>query len=104
MNSRQIVKEERQMIFIITDNRVNNLEAYLPLAKAFVLDTLNDTGCHGVEICTDETNPNRVVFLSRWESKQDFAAHCNGTTFTKHIPGMVPYYISGTDTFLDILE
>lgn len=92
------------MVLVITDNRVNDREAYLPLAKAFAADAANDRGCHGMEVCVDPEIKDRVVFLSRWETKADFEAHVQGKSFAKHIPGMGPYYISGTDTFLEITE
>ena len=90
------------MIIVITDNRVKDREAYLPLAKAFAEDGSHDKGCHGMQVFTDPEQADRVVFLSRWDSREDFLAHVQGTSFAKHIPGMGPYYISGTDTFLEV--
>ena len=92
------------MILVITDNRVKDREAYMPLGKAFVKDTWSDYGCHSMELCADPDKADRVVFVSKWSSKEDFMAHVQGSTFAKHIPGMAPYYVSGTDTFLDIAE
>ena len=89
------------MIIVITDNRVKDREAYLPLAKAFAEDGSHDKGCHGMQAFTDPEQADRVVFLSRWDSREDFLAHVQGPSFAKHIPGMGPYYISGTDTFLE---
>lgn len=88
------------MILVITDNKVKNREDYLPLAKAFVQDVLHEKGCQSMEVLKDMEESDRVVFLSRWDSKADFEAHVQGDTFRKHIPGMAPYYVSGTDTFL----
>lgn len=89
------------MTIVITDNRVKDVAAYLPLAKAFVEDAKHEKGCHGMTVCTDPEQEGRVVFLSRWDSREDFLAHVQGAAFAKHIPGMGPYYLSGTDTFLD---
>ncbi len=89
------------MIAVITENKVRNREAYLPLAKAFAADAANDRGCLGMEVYIKPGEPDKVVFLSRWESKKDFQAHVEGPSFSRHIPGMGAYYIAGTDTFLE---
>ena len=44
---------------------------------------------------------DRVVYISRWETKEDFQATVGGAVFNKHIPAMAPYYVSGTDSFLE---
>ncbi len=97
-------RKGKNMTIVITDNCVNDTAAYLPLAKAFVEDAGNDKGCHGMKICTDPERPDHVVFLSRWDSREDFMAHVQGPSFAKHIPGMSPYYVSGTDTFLEEVQ
>lgn len=89
------------MITVITDNRVKEREKYLPLAKAFIQDALQEKGCRGMEVFQDMESADRVVFISRWDAKADFEAHVQGNAFQKHIPGMAPYYVSGTDTFLE---
>jgi quinol monooxygenase YgiN len=91
------------MTLVITDNRVKDREAYLPLAKAFAKDGAHDKGCHGMTVYMDPEISDRVVFVSKWDSKDDFLAHVQGSSFAKHIPGMGPYYISGTDTFLELV-
>lgn len=91
------------MTIVITDNQVKDTAAYLPLAKAFAEDSRHDKGCRGMQVCTDPEQPGRVVFLSRWDSREDFLAHVQGATFAKHVSGLAPYYVSGTDTFLEEL-
>ncbi len=92
------------MITVVTDNRVKEREAYLPLAKAFAKDVLLEKGCQSMEVLRDTEAEDRVVYLSRWDSKADFEAHIQGKAFEKHIPKMAPYYISGTDTFLESVD
>ena len=89
------------MVTVITDNRVKDREAYLPLAKAFAADAAHDRGCHSMKVLLDPEQADRVVFISEWDKKEDFLAHVQGPSFAKHIPGMGPYYVSGTDTFLE---
>lgn len=90
------------MTTVITANKIKNRDAYLPLAKAFAADTAaNDKGCHGMEVLVNPKSNDEVTFISRWDSQEDFLAHVQGETFAKHIPAMGPYYVSGTDTFLE---
>jgi len=90
------------MVTVITDNRVRNRVEYLPLAKAFAEETAaSEKGCCSMEVLVDRDQEDRVVFLSTWEKREDFLASVGGEIFSKHIPGMGPYYVSGTDSFLD---
>ena len=89
------------MILVITNNEVTDAAAYLPLAKAFAAEAAHDKGCHGMRVYKDTEKENHVIFLSWWDSKDDFIAHVQGPSFAKHIPGMAPYYVSGTDTFAE---
>ena len=63
------------MVLVITDNRVKDRDAYLPLAKAFAADGANDKGCHEMNVYVDPGVENRVVFVSKWDAKEDFLAH-----------------------------
>lgn len=92
------------MITVITENKVKEREAYLLLAKAFAKEVLLEKGCQSMEVLRDTESEDRVVYLSRWDSKADFEAHIQGKAFEKHIPKMAPYYISGTDTFLESVD
>lgn len=91
------------MTLVITDNIVKDRDAYLPLAKAFAEDGKTEKGCHEMMVYADPLKKDRVVFVSKWDSKEDFLAHVGGPAFTKHIPGMGPYYVSGTDTYLELV-
>ena len=88
------------MVLVMNDDQVNNREAYLPLAKAFVEDAKKDKGCIDMNIYVDPEDEGRVVYVSHWESKEDFLAHMQGPAFAKHIPGMGQYFISAKDTIL----
>lgn len=92
------------MVFVIIKNNVNNQEAYLTLAKSFVADARCDAGCLGMEIIVQPEDRRHVTFVSRWEQRSDFEAHCAGNTFAKHIPGMTPYYEGGTDSIYEIVR
>lgn len=90
------------MIIIITENITNNIDRYLHLAKEFVREVIeHEKGCLGMEICTNLNKDNSVVYISKWDKKESFELHCKGEIFSKHIPLLGQYYVSGTDTFLE---
>lgn len=89
------------MVIVLNDNRVKDVTAYLPLAKAFVEDTLIEKGCIEMNVGVDHEVPGKVVFVSKWETKEDFLNSIGGPAFQKHIPLMEQYYISGQDIFLE---
>ncbi len=91
------------MIVVINDDRVSDVEAYLPLAKAFAGDAAaNDKGCISMEVLTDPNTPGRVVYLSHFETREDFEAHAQGATFQKHVGELSKYFISAKDTILEV--
>lgn len=91
------------MIVVMNDDRVKDVEAYVPVAKAFAADAVaNDKGCISMEVLVDPEIPGRVVYLSHFETKEDFDAHAMGPTFQKHLPNMAPYFISAKDTFFEV--
>lgn len=91
------------MIVVMNDDRVSNVEEYLPLAKAFAADAVaNDKGCISMEVLVDPAVPGRVVYLSHFETREDFEAHAQGPTFQKHVGKMGQYFISAQDTILEV--
>lgn len=63
------------MVLVITKNTVKDRDAYLPLAKAFTSDASHDRGCLMMDVCVDPATVDEVVFVSKWEAKEDFQAH-----------------------------
>ncbi len=92
------------MVEVIIKNKVNNLEAYLPLAKNFASDSCCDAGCLGMNVLIQPEDHEHVIFVSQWECKSDFEAHCNGSTFKRHIPLMSQYYEGGTDCIYEVVQ
>ena len=74
------------MVLVITKNTVKDRDAYLPLAKAFTSDASHDRGCLMMDVCVDPATVDEVVFVSKWEAKEDFQAHVQGESFQKHMP------------------
>lgn len=92
------------MVEVIIKNKINNMEAYLEIAKRFVADASCDAGCYDMHLLIQPEDKEHVTFISRWEQSSDFEAHCAGSVFKKYIPLMAPYYEGGTDTFYEVIE
>lgn len=91
------------MVVVINDDMVSDVEAYVPYAKAFAADAVaNDNGCISMEVLVDEDTPGRVLYLSHFETEEDFKNHSQGSTFQKHLPNLGKYFISAKDTILKV--
>ena len=91
------------MIVVMNDDRVSNVEAYLPIARAFAKDAVeNDPGCISMEVLVDPKIPGRVVYLSHFEDEEAFQAHAQGPTFQKHLPELSKYFLSAEDTVFQV--
>lgn len=92
------------MVVVINDDRVTDVEAYLPHAKAFAADAVaHDKGLISMEVLTDPAVPGRVLYLSHFETEEDFRNHAAGETFKKHLPNLGPYFLSAEDTILTVV-
>ena len=61
------------MVVILNDDRVTDVEAYLPIARAFAADAVkHDEGCISMEVLVDPKTPGRVLYLSHFESEEAF--------------------------------
>ena len=92
------------MVAVIIKNKVTDQEAYLPLAKAFAADGSKENGCIEMKVYVDPADKEHVYFITKWEAKSDFENHVKGEVFAKHIPQMGQYYVSGTDTILELAK
>lgn len=91
------------MIVVLNDDRVKDVEAYLPIAKAFAADAVaNDEGCISMEVLVDAKTPGRVLYLSHFESEEAFKKHASGATFQKWLPELGKYFISAEDHFFEV--
>ncbi|MBQ9064620.1 MAG: antibiotic biosynthesis monooxygenase [Blautia sp.] len=91
------------MVVVINDDRVTDVEAYVPIAKAFAADSVkNDEGCISMEIITDPATPGRVLYLAHWESEEAFKRNSTGATFQKWLPELGKYFISAEDKIFEI--
>ena len=91
------------MIVVINDDRVTDVEAYLPVAKGFAADAVeNDDGCISMEVLVDPDTKGRVLYLSHFESEEAFRKHAQGATFQKWLPELGKYFISAEDHMFEI--
>jgi quinol monooxygenase YgiN len=91
------------MVLVINDDRVSDVEAYLPIAKAFAADSVaNDEGCISMELLVDPKVPGRVLYLAHWENEEAFRKSTTGATFQKWLPELGKYFISAEDHIFEI--
>lgn len=91
------------MVVVINDDRVTDVEAYLPIAKAFAADSVkNDKGCISMEVLADPETEGRVLYLSHFESKELFEKSVQGETFKKWLPELGKYFISAEDHVFEV--
>jgi quinol monooxygenase YgiN len=92
------------VVLVINDDRVSDVEAYLPLARAFAEDSeKNEKGCRSMRVCMDPETEGRVVYVSAWDSEEDFKASVGGEIFSRHISAMGRYFLQAEDTILQIV-
>lgn len=91
------------MIVVLNDDRVTDVESYLPIAKAFAQDAVkNDEGCISIEVLVDPEVEGRVLYLSHFESREAVEKHAQGATFQKWLPELGKYFISAKDNFFEV--
>ncbi len=91
------------MVVILNDDRVTDVEAYLPIARAFASDAVkHDEGCFSMEVLVDPKTPGRVLYLSHFESEEAFRKHAGGETFKKWLPELGKYFVSAEDHVFEV--
>jgi len=91
------------MVVVINDDRVTDVEAYLPIAKAFAADAVeHDEGCISMEVLVDPKTPGRVLYLSHFKSEDAFQKNATGPTFQKWLPELGKYFISAEDHVFEV--
>ena len=92
------------MVVVINDDRVTDVKAYLPVAKAFAADAVeHDEGCVSMEVLVDPKTPGRVLYLSHFESKEAFLKNSTGATFKKWLPELGKYFVSAEDHVFEVM-
>jgi quinol monooxygenase YgiN len=91
------------MVVVINDDRVSDVEAYLPVAKAFAADSAaNEEGCISMEVLVDQKVEGRVLYLSHFESEEAFLKSTQGAIFHKWLPELGKYFISAEDHVFEV--
>ncbi len=92
------------MVVVINDDMVTDVEAYVPLAKAFAADAVkNDKGCISMEVVVDPATPGRVLYISHFETEEDFKRNAMGETFQKHVGELGKYFVSAKDSIFTVV-
>jgi quinol monooxygenase YgiN len=65
------------MIYVVTTTQVKpeSREAYIKGARQLVAETRKEKGCISHEAHTGVSDPNLIVFVERWETREDLDAH-----------------------------
>ena len=65
------------MIYVVTTTQVQpeSREAYIKGARQLVTETRKEKGCISHEAHTGVSDPNLIVFVERWETREDLDAH-----------------------------
>lgn len=70
------------MIFVIATAQIKpgSLDRCMAAARPCIAETVKEAGCISYDVHVSITDPDKVVFVERWESKAHLAAH----TQTEH--------------------
>ncbi len=91
------------MVVVINDDRVTDIEAYLPIAKAFAAESVKcEEGCISMEVLADPKVEGRVLYLSHFESEEAFRKSVQGAVFKKWLPELGKYFISAEDHIFEV--
>lgn len=64
-------------------------DAFLPLGKELVQETLKEEGCIRYELVQDRQSPEVLIMLEEWESKPLLDKHMASEHFTRLVPQLV---------------
>lgn len=65
------------MIYVVATTKVKpeGREAFIAGAKTCIAETHKEKGCISYELHSSVNDPNTLVFVERWETRDDLTAH-----------------------------
>ncbi|RST87249.1 antibiotic biosynthesis monooxygenase [Aquibium carbonis] len=65
------------MIYVVATLTIKpgSLEALRAPAAACVAETLKEKGCNAYELFESVADPQKLVFVEKWETREDLTAH-----------------------------
>ena len=65
------------MIYVVATLRMHpgKLAALTEAAKKMIAETLKEKGCVSYDLHQSVTDPDKLVFVERWETREHLAAH-----------------------------
>lgn len=65
------------MIYVVATLTIKpgSMEALREPAAACIAETLKEKGCISYDLLQSTTNPDQIVFVERWETREDLTAH-----------------------------
>ncbi|GLQ53533.1 putative quinol monooxygenase [Devosia nitrariae] len=83
------------MIYVIATIRIrpDALEAYATLAQPCIAATRREAGCLLYDLDASTTDPETLVFVQKWESREALADHLNAPHVVAFREAIKPYVI-----------
>ena len=65
------------MIYVVATLTIKpgSLDAIVPAARACIAETVKEKGCISYDLHASLTEPETLVFVERWETREDLTAH-----------------------------
>lgn len=76
-------------VLLELQSNAENIERLKSTFKEILVDTRDYDGCRGVEIFDNQDDPNNLVLVERWESRQHYEAYLGWRTETGTLDTLV---------------
>ncbi|MGE0500598.1 MAG: putative quinol monooxygenase [Rhizobiaceae bacterium] len=84
------------MIYVIATLtiRPGSLEALKPHAAACIRETRKEKGCIAYDLFASVTDPETLVFVEKWENREDLTAHSKQPHLAEWRAASAPHLVS----------
>lgn len=86
------------MIIVVATLKIapGSLEAILPAARACIAETRGEQGCIAYDLHVSVTDPQTLVFVEKWERREDLSAHSRQPHLAVWREASAPHTLSRT--------
>lgn len=86
------------MIYVIATVRIrpDALEAYATLAQPCIAATRREPGCLLYDLDASTTDPETLIFLQKWETREALTAHLNAPHVALFRETIKPYVVGSS--------
>ena len=91
------------MIYVAETFRIRpgTIEAFVAAAYALIDSTRRESGCRLYDLHASVTDPDRLVALEQWDSRQSFENHRKGAAAQGFMAAVAPYVLSSRIEVID---